>query len=73
MSSYFWIGLLLFGIVVLIMGVTIIFSGRLISDHNETTEILGQVFLLIGMASSIVATIQVTDWNSKDEKEPQVT
>jgi uncharacterized membrane protein len=68
MVSYFWFALLMFGVVVLIMGVSIIFSGRLLSGHNETTEILGQVFLLIGMVSSIVATIQVTDWKSPTNK-----
>jgi len=72
MKQYFWIGLLIFGVTVLMMGAGTIISGRLFSGHNETTEIMGTVFLLVGMISSIIATINATDWSSKEPIEEKV-
>ena len=58
----------MFGVTVLIIGASTIISVRLFSEHNETTEIMGSVFLLVGMISSIIATINATDWSSPPNK-----
>ncbi len=71
MNSYFYLPLMLFGIVVLFMGFAMTISSKLFESGIEVTNYLSTGFILIGVTCALIGTIKMTDW-SKSEPEAKI-